>query len=229
MCTLTFIPHLKSTTDFILTSNRDESPNRKTIFPKLYFEEGMEMCYPKDELAGGTWIGASSRKRLVCLLNGGFEAHNRLKHYRKSRGLVVKELLAATDTFSFLEKTELNKIEPFTIVSVDWNKKLELHQLVWDGNEKQIKQISVSPQIWSASMLYSSETKKEREQLFLKFINEEREFDREDIMGFQKKFVIDRELVKTTSITQFVHSQKTSEMRYLDLQTGKTISTRMKF
>lgn len=229
MCTLTFIPDLKSSTDFILTSNRDESPNRKTIFPKIYFEEGVEMCYPKDELAGGTWIGASSRKRLVCLLNGGFEAHSRLKHYRKSRGLVAKELLAATETLSFMENTKLYGIEPFTIVSVDWKKKMELHQLVWDGNEKQIKQISISPQIWSASMLYSPETKKEREQLFRKFINEEREFDRKDIMEFQKRFIIDRELVKTTSITQFLHSQKTSEMHYLDLQTGNTISTRMKF
>ena len=47
----------------------------------------------KDELAGGTWIGASANKRLICLLNGGFVAHEPFGEYRMSRGVVVTDLL----------------------------------------------------------------------------------------------------------------------------------------
>ena len=55
MCTITFIP--KSNNDFILTSNRDEAPGRETFPPEIYEEEGVKLLYPKDALAGGTWIG----------------------------------------------------------------------------------------------------------------------------------------------------------------------------
>ena len=75
MCTVTYFPLGKN--DFILTSNRDETPFRKTIPPKKYLENGVELTYPKDELAGGTWIGTSSKNRLVCVLNGAFIKHKR--------------------------------------------------------------------------------------------------------------------------------------------------------
>ena len=61
MCTVTYLP--LGNNEFILTSNRDESPVRKTILPKKYFENGVEILYPKDELAGGTWIGTSNKNR----------------------------------------------------------------------------------------------------------------------------------------------------------------------
>ena len=40
MCTVTYLPIGEA--DFILTSNRDEQPTRKTIEPKEYFEDGVE-------------------------------------------------------------------------------------------------------------------------------------------------------------------------------------------
>ena len=75
MCTVTFLP--LGNTDFILTSNRDEQRLRETLPPKIYEEDGVEMLFPKDKVAGGTWIGTSSKKRLVCVLNGGFIKHKR--------------------------------------------------------------------------------------------------------------------------------------------------------
>jgi len=57
MCTVTFIP--LENKNFVLTSNRDEAPNRTTIPPR---NEGVELVMilaPKDALAGGTWIGSS--------------------------------------------------------------------------------------------------------------------------------------------------------------------------
>ena len=43
--------------NFILTSNRDETPLRSTIPPKKYVEDEVELTYPKDTIAGGTWVG----------------------------------------------------------------------------------------------------------------------------------------------------------------------------
>ena len=82
MCTVTYLP--LGNNDFILTSNRDEDPKRKTIPPKEYLEDGVKLTYPKDELAGGTWIGLSEKSRLICLLNGGFTKHSREESYRMS-------------------------------------------------------------------------------------------------------------------------------------------------
>ncbi len=96
MCTVTYLPI--GNDQFILTSNRDESPMRKTIAPKKYDEQGIALVYPKDELAGGTWIGLSEKNRLVCLLNGGFEIHERKGPYAMSRGLIVRKILSAENS-----------------------------------------------------------------------------------------------------------------------------------
>ena len=93
MCTVTFLP--VSDIDFLLTSNRDEQRTRKTIPPKKYIEKGVTMLFPKDENAGGTWIGVSDKKRLVCVLNGGYVIHERKASYTKSRGLIAKDILKA--------------------------------------------------------------------------------------------------------------------------------------
>ena len=89
MCTVTFLPLSK--TDFILTSSRDIPFSReKASHPKQYVEDGVKLWYPKDGKAGGSWIGTSSKNRLICLLNGGYVYHKPLTSYKKSRGLIVK-------------------------------------------------------------------------------------------------------------------------------------------
>jgi hypothetical protein len=70
MCTITYL--LFGNNNFILTSNRDETPMRKIVPPKTYIENGVELTYSKDELAGGTWVGTSHKKKVVCLLNVAF-------------------------------------------------------------------------------------------------------------------------------------------------------------
>ena len=55
------------------------------------------MLLPTDTEKGGTWIGLHEKGHLLVLLNGGFEMHQRLERYRKSRGLIVKDLLDKED------------------------------------------------------------------------------------------------------------------------------------
>ena len=95
MCTVTILP-LKGHNSFVLTSNRDEATGRQTLPPKTYEVAGSKMAFPKDVLAGGTWLGVSDRKRAICLLNGAFKKHERKLPYGKSRGVVVKARLRET-------------------------------------------------------------------------------------------------------------------------------------
>ena len=153
MCTVSFIPKTKG--DFILTSNRDESPNRNTIPPEFYELNDTRLLFPKDEIAGGTWIGASDKKRLICLLNGGFEAHTPKDTYRLSRGVIVKNLLAVKDAVAEIDLIDLKDIEPFTIILVEFVKDLKLYELVWDGKNKYFSEKELKPIIWSSSLLLS--------------------------------------------------------------------------
>ncbi len=221
MCTLSFLP-IPNHQGFIMTSNRDESVNRPTIPPKIYEEKGVELCFPMDEVAGGTWIGSSSQKRLVCLMNGGFKAHERQPKYRMSRGLVVKGLLLTPEKGeAFLKDFNLKDIEPFTIVNVEWKTKLHVLQLVWDGNKKHFEELPIQPRIWSASMLYSEETKKERKKLFKAFLDgktlENTEDFRKKVIDFHRGLTIDRGELKTTSITQFAFKKDYGAMFYENL------------
>src|SRR5699024_4488464 len=124
MCTVTFYP--LSSTEFVLTTSRDESPNRATLPPKVYTHDELELLYPKDKVAGGTWVGASSRKRVLTLMNGGFVAHKRKDNYRLSRGVVVLELLKTDSVEKFVSAFDFHGIEPFTVVLLDWTNKPEL-------------------------------------------------------------------------------------------------------
>ncbi len=73
MCTVTFIGSKEN--EFILTSNRDEKILRETERPSIYRINSREVAFPKDKLAGGTWIAMGGSGVVCCLLNGAFELH----------------------------------------------------------------------------------------------------------------------------------------------------------
>ncbi|WP_310992538.1 NRDE family protein [Aequorivita marina] len=228
MCTVTFIP--KPNNGFVLTSNRDEAPGRATIFPKTYIEDDVKLLYPKDALAGGTWIGVSQMKRLVTLMNGGFVAHKRNPPYRKSRGVVVTDLLKAKNLHAAVEAYNFKGIEPFTAIIVAWNKTIQLFQLVWDGETPHFSEEPLAPKIWSSSPLYPAQLKEKREQWFSQFLFEKVRPTQEELFHFHKtagegdstsNLVMDRGMVKTKSITQVVKNNETIKMHYKDLQTEK--------
>lgn len=229
MCTVTIIP--KGKNDFILTSNRDEAPNRTSLSPEIYCIDNTKMMFPKDELSGGTWIGVSEKNRLICLLNGEFVCHERKADYRMSRGVVVKELLASDNVITLIENYNFDDIEPFTIVTADWNANLRFFELVWDGTQKHFSELPLQPKIWSSSTLYSEVMKKERLQWFEDF-KAENKFDSKAMLNFHKTagkgnidygVVMDRYYVKTTSITQVEKFEDVVEMRFQNLQ-NNTVS-----
>ena len=236
MCTITFFP--KSNNDFILTSNRDEAPGRETFSPEIYEEDGVQLFYPKDAVAGGTWIGVSDKKRIVCLMNGGFVAHERKPFYRKSRGLVVKDFLKTENLKDEIEKYDFDGIEPFTAVLVEWKTEVQLFLLVWDGTDYHFSEEPLAPHIWSSSPLYPEILKKKREQWFSGFLLETVKPSEEELLQFHKtageddlnsNLIMDRGFIKTKSITQIVRKNENVEMRYEDLQNGKISIQKQKY
>ena len=208
MCTVTYLPLGKN--QFILTSNRDESPMRKTISPTKYDEQGVALVFPKDELAGGTWIGLSEKNRLVCLLNGGFEIHERKGPYTMSRGLVVKKILSAENSVAFIEDFIFDNIEPFTLILVDWATSLLTYELVWDGVIKHFKKLAQEPKIWSSSTLYTAEMKALRRTWFADWLKENEAFRQQEIIDFQTStdkgtpetsLKMKRKFIETVSVT----------------------------
>ncbi|WZL89629.1 NRDE family protein [Salinimicrobium sp. 3283s] len=230
MCTVTILP-LKGHNSFVLTSNRDEAPGRQTLPPKTYEVAGSKMAFPKDVLAGGTWLGVSDSKRAICLLNGAFKKHERKLPYGKSRGVVVKDLLAAEDFTEAAEEYELSEVEPFTIVAADWQKGLFFAEFVWDGSEKHYKKLPLKPHIWSSSPLYSEEMKQLREEWFLELQLQQKEnINPEALLNFhfsagkgdkEQGVIMDRGFVKTVSVSQIIVSEGQADFFYKDLATDK--------
>lgn len=224
MCTVTFIP--KGDSNFILTSNRDEAIGRTTLAPDFYNVDGVKMLFPKDAVAGGSWIGISEKNSMICLLNGGFENHVRVENYKMSRGVVVKELLKADDLSTAIESFNYEGIEPFTIVAINWSSGLKATELVWDGYKAHITRLPDTPKIWSSSTLYDAQMKQKRQNWFGGFLSKNA-FEADDMYRFHttagegNKHVdvcMDRGLLKTVSITQVEKTNEDCIMTYFDLQ-----------
>jgi hypothetical protein len=225
MCTVTLVPN--GNTNFYLTSNRDEAPNRTTLPPRFYNLGATKLLFPKDEVAGGSWIGVSEKQRVLCVLNGGFVMHKRKASYRLSRGVVLKDLLVAKSLVNAIESYNLEGVEPFTLVIAEWDKTLKFMELVWDGAKKHLSDLPLAPKFWSSSSLYTTEMKNERLQWFNDF-KETNPLTSKSILEFHKTagkgnmdhgVIMDRGFVKTTSITQIVKVDAEVSMHFENLQT----------
>ena len=229
MCTISLTPHLQNPNGFILTSNRDEASERETFPPGFKYEKDIKLLFPEDAVAGGSWIGVSEVKRVLCLMNGGFVSHERKDSYRKSRGLVLKDWLVAHNIEAEIENYNLKDIEPFTVVIADWSSGLFLAEFVWDGKDKYFKKLPFQSQIWSSSPLYTSEMKKLREDWFSTF-QKEKVLSAENLWEFHHSagkgdkeidLIIDRGFLKTKSISQIEFLPGKLIFKYEDLEKGE--------
>lgn len=223
MCTVTYLPIQPN--EFIITSNRDETPLRATRAPQQEQHQQVTLLFPKDELAGGTWICAGSNNRVACLLNGAFERHMRQPPYRHSRGQVVLDYFLTTDTETFANTYNCDNLEPFTLVlrAADG-----LYELRWDGQQKHFKTLDMMvPHIWASATLYTAEYINKRREWFKQWLDKHRVYRAQDILDFHvtggegnvyNDIVMNRgNLVRTVSITSVVHTPQQIDMTYYDL------------
>jgi len=234
MCTVSIF--YKGNNDFVLTSNRDEAPDRNALAPNFYTINNVQLLMPKDEHSGGSWIGASNENRIVCLLNGGIIAHERKRNYRQSRGVVVTDLLTTKTIEKTVNTYNYKDIEPFTIIIADWNTTLKFYELIWDENRVHFQQLPLKTKIWSSSTLYTEEKKQARLNWFESF-KSNNNLSSKSLLEFHKTagkgnadfgVIMDRGVVKTTSITQIEKTSIQLNMLFCNLITTETTSKTLK-
>ena len=230
MCTVSFV-YVNGTT--IITSNRDEKVDRQSaIEPKNYLIDNKNIIFPKDPKAGGTWYAVRKDRSVLVLLNGAKEKHQVQSHYRKSRGLIVLDLISSNSILTTWQEIDLENIEPFTIVLFI---EKELYQLQWNYKEKSLLLLnSKQSYIWSSSTLYPKEISEKRAHWFETFIDTKPEVSADELFHFhryaeeknhQNGLVINRnDELKTVSITQTVINQNKATIFYNDLIAQKSFS-----
>jgi hypothetical protein len=182
MCTVTYIP---SGSNIILTASRDEQKDRPAArIPDIYRLNNMELLFPKDELAGGTWFAINENGAVVVLLNGALKNHTPRHSYRRSRGLVLLDLTATRSPVSAFDQTDLKDIAPFTLIV---SEKENLRVCRWDGAVKTVnKKNAKIPHIWSSATLYDPEAIAKREKWFADWLSLHPEPSAEDMLRFHR-------------------------------------------
>lgn len=227
MCTVSFVVANGKT---IITSNRDEKVLRPSaVEPKNYLINNKHVIFPKDQKAGGTWYAITEDATVLVLLNGAAEKHQLKPSYRKSRGLIVLDIISSNSPIEAWKTIDLSDIEPFTLVLFQDSK---LYQLRWNEIEKQTTNLDTSQNhIWSSSTLYSTEIRAQRANWFYTFLDTKPEVNEVEMYQFhrytesenqQHGLVINRnDLMKTLSITQTVIEKNKVVLSHYDLQQQK--------
>jgi hypothetical protein len=235
MCTVTFIP-----TDgkVFLVSNRDEKHSRAdALSPMVYAASSGKLLYPKDGEAGGTWIALHESGNAAVLLNGGWEIHTPDPPYRKSRGLILLDLIQAGSPVSSFLSIDLLNIEPFTVVCLDNGK---LWEGVWDGKNRHLSgKDETRPHIWSSVTLYDADIRARREGWFREWLIKYNDPLLKDILDFhqftgdgdkQNDLLMNRnDHLYTVSITGMEIGKNKGKMLYNDLRNDRRFRSAIMF
>ncbi|MDD3457982.1 MAG: NRDE family protein [Weeksellaceae bacterium] len=202
------------TGDFLLTHNRDESrlrPFSEQIQTAEYHHKNW--TGPLDLVSGGTWIYYSD-EYACCILNGAYDKHSHRPPYRLSRGLLILELLNYSSIDQFIDRVNLKKIEPFTMIMLKL-RTVEKKILVWDGTERFVEDLSDEKLIVrSSSPLYSPDEK----SAHFKAFNELESVDSEGVFELHERIKLlpgqIHQIVQTTSITQIEHCNQHTKLKF---------------
>lgn len=223
MCTVSFV---NANGKIIITSNRDEKTFRpNAIEPKNYCINNKKIVFPKDKKAGGTWYAITEHSTVLVLLNGADEKHIPKDSYRKSRGLIVLDLISSESVITEWKSIDLHNIEPFTLVLFESGK---LFQLQWNEMQKSTLELdSMQSHIWSSSTLYPKEIREKRAKWFYAFLDTKPEINAEELFNFHRYTEVDNsehglvinrnDTLKTVSITQAVIKKNNVVIYYNDL------------
>jgi len=161
MCTLTLVP---AEHGYLAGMNRDELLSRpQALPPKVSQQHSVEIVYPR-ESAGGTWIACNAQGNLVALLNWNCGESPYVGEKRRTRGLVIPELIGEPDlsaTDSHYRHMNLDGLFPFRLVGVFWREQT-INEWRWDGAASRKFEIPWARKHWFSSSLSDSSAEKER-------------------------------------------------------------------
>lgn len=228
MCTLTY---WKNRDTIVITSNRDEHHARAAALPPAeLLLNGRKIYAPVDQASGGSWLVVRDDGLVSVVLNGAEFAHAKAPSYRKSRGLVLLELLAFEDVEEGWNKINLDAIEPFTLVHLGKN---QLIRQRWNGTTKETLHHDVEqPHLWCSATLFSPEQAQNRLASFQKSIEVTAvESLAESLLRLHQRadeasdpgFLMNRsQQMLTKNIIQVRIRQQEFSLSYLDVGSGET-------
>lgn len=215
MCIISFY---KIKDQILLTHSRDESVFRKSsleIEERIWANE--KYFAPIDQEKQGTWI-FYSQKFVACILNGGKTKPNFFRDkYKKSRGIVLLDLMKYNSVEEYIEKENFEGIAPFTIFVYERITE-KIFLLFWDENTLEVKDLSSYNFVFRcSSTLYSLDKMLEIEKKFPTFniIRVNEIYALHDSLKMK-----DGEIEKgkaTTSITQIFINKTDINMKYCPL------------
>jgi uncharacterized protein with NRDE domain len=127
VCTLAFAWRQFEDAPLVVAANRDEATDRPSLPPAVR-PDFPDVLMPRDDRAGGTWMGVNRDRVFVGVTN----RHSDLTGER-SRGLLVRDCLgaaSASDAAAHVERElELREYAGFNLVLAD---RTDCILLVWD-------------------------------------------------------------------------------------------------
>src|SRR4030095_12449485 len=195
------------------------------------------ILFPKDGDAGGTWVALHNNGNAIVFLNGGTVKHTPSPPYRKSRGLILLDLIDSSTTYNSFVAIKLNNIEPFTAIIWDDN---HLFECRWDGKQKHSLQLDEQqPHIWSSVTLYDDKMIRKREKWFQDWLKKHAEPKQEDIMHFHlfsgdgdshTDIRMNREgKIFTVSVTSLLIGKDSGTLQYHDLKNNRHSTQEISF
>lgn len=227
MCTATYLKDKSG--KIIFTTNRDEHVARPTQAPSIHMIKGQKLLFPRDELAGGTWIAVNEKGWIACMMNGAEGEHQWLgTSAEKSRGQVLLDSFEFNAAEAFLTNGIFEKAHPFTLLLVRPDE-TNIHAIKWNGSKKWSETYDANqPHIWSAYTLYPEEQRKERFERFNKWSKDQSNLQKESTFKLHHSskskgglLLENSGKVDTISITQLTLDQSKCTMRYFEIETQK--------
>ena len=133
MCTLTFAWGVFTDAPVLLAATRDEALDRPSVPPSV-IDDAPAVIAPRDEEAGGTWIGHNEFGVIAAIANRWTDTEI---DGERSRGLLVRDALArrsAEAAARFVERElDRTEYEPFTLVLTDLTAAITIE---WDGSRR---------------------------------------------------------------------------------------------
>ena len=119
MCTLIVLHRCVSEAPLVVAANRDEYFDRPAEGPALRNTPDGTVLAPRDQRAGGTWLGLNEHGLFAAVTNRRCDAPD---PNRRSRGLIVMDALrarSAQQAADEIERLESHTYNPFNLVVAD--------------------------------------------------------------------------------------------------------------
>jgi uncharacterized protein with NRDE domain len=119
MCTLIVLHRCFEAAPLVVAANRDEYFDRPAEGPALRETARGTVVAPRDERAGGTWLGLNEYGLFAAITNRRCESPD---PNRRSRGLIVMDALgarSALEAVSEIESLDTDAYNPFNLLVAD--------------------------------------------------------------------------------------------------------------